>query len=115
MAMNRQEKQELENLKIKLALHCTDEVQPDLPIPQRTEGIVNGWIFNSYSMQVKKSCSTATGHGVDKWGTITAQNAIVQFSTKLRALKAMRTAIELECAKKLYEVDKLIMQAEEGE
>jgi hypothetical protein len=111
MAMNKKEKALVEDLKIRLALRFTDLVVEDIDFPAAGVGadnFVKGYVFNSYSVRVNKSCSDYLYHNHHSDGKTTTQGSIRQFSTRLLALKAMRNEIELKIAKQLYEVDQMI-------
>lgn len=108
MAMNKKEQAYVESLKERLALCFTPEVLPDVPRPGVNEGLVKGFSFNAYSREVRKSCSSYLWHADGSWDKIDAQGAIEQYSTRLLALRAMRNAIEMRCARELRSVDIMI-------
>ena len=108
MAMNKKEKDYVEELEIKLALRFTEPVEKDLFPDEDYKIIVNGYSYNSYSQRVEKSCSTKMNHSLSGWDKTTSQNGIKQYSTKIKALKAMRHEMEINFAKALYKIDKLI-------
>jgi hypothetical protein len=91
------------------ALRWTTQVEPDLLEPENYTDIINGWSFNSYSMVAGQSWSSAyrNGSGTYKETSSASQDAKKQYSSKLLALKAMRNAVERECAKKLLLIDKM--------
>ena len=99
---------------MQLALHFTEKVAPDIPIPRSTDGIVNGISYNSYSRCVRKTCSSSIAHNDHGWDKVTSRDPIAQYSSVLKSLKAMRTEVELDCARKLHEIDKMILEASEG-
>lgn len=108
MAMNKKEKEMVEDLKVRCSLRLTEPVFPDVEIPKYDEPDTKGFMMNSYSMRVDKACSSAHGHcstGDDK---TTSQGGIKIFSTKLLALKAMRSEVEIRIAKELRKIDKMI-------
>lgn len=109
MAMNKKEKQELEDLKIKCALRFTEPVEKDVDIPELySDTIANGWGFNVYTATVYKTCSSSIYHNSRGWDVTNSQQPIRQYSTKLLALKALRNATEQDCAKKLRKIDIMI-------
>lgn len=112
MAMNKKEKQEMEELKIKCSLRFTDPVEKDVDIPDDYDTIVNGYGFNSYSMRIHKSCSSSIYHNNHEWDKTSSQQPIKQYSTELLALKAMRNKVENECAEKLRKIDVMIKDLE---
>ena len=111
MAMNKKEKQLVEALKQQLAFKRTVNVEKDLA-PPSTEmvgfNIVNGYSFNMSSQIVSKSCSSCLSHSYGNWNDTKSRQPIEQFSSKLRALKALRYALEEDVAKQLRQVDKQI-------
>ncbi|HEY3494771.1 MAG TPA: hypothetical protein VGK73_08805 [Polyangiaceae bacterium] len=112
--MNKKEQAEVEELRTRLALRFTDaDTEPDIPAPT-FENLTRttGYIFNTYSMTIDAMWSEASRHG--QIGSISArQLAIPLYSTRLRALRAMRRAVELECAKRLRVIDIQIAEADE--
>lgn len=110
MAMNKKELAYVESLKERLALCFTPEVAPDVPRPGVDDGLVIGYSFNAYSREVRKSCSSYLWHAVGSWDKTDAQGAIEQYSTRLLALRAMRNAIEMRCARDLRGIDIMIEQ-----
>lgn len=88
------------------ALRFTQDVERDLPPPQNFSGLSKGWNYNaslSY-FRVEKACSSSVGHG-DGWERTCSQCPLSLFTTKLKALMAMRRELEQECAKILAKVD----------
>ena len=96
----------------------TPEVKTDVAVPK--DGTVSGFTFNAHAMDVRHSISSARAHG-DTWlsygpcETTTTQQPIRQYSTKLRAARALRCAVERECAERLRRVDALIREFESEE
>jgi outer membrane PBP1 activator LpoA protein len=105
--MNKKEQQLVEGLKTKLALKFTEPVNADVLIPVDNK-IVNGYTYNSYSMRVEKSCSSALHHNIGQWDKTYSQRPVAQYSSKLLALKAMRNEVEKACAYKLRQIDLMI-------
>lgn len=118
MAMNKKEQAEMADMRRELAearaLRYTPRVEPDLPAPRPLTGEkISGWDFNSYSFEVKQAWSEsfAHGNGPARDRRMTAsQGAVPLYSTKLRALKAMRNEMERKAARDQAEVDALIEQ-----
>lgn len=117
MAMNKKEKQLVEDLKIKAALRWTSPVEIDVPIPSHDSlefgEVIKGYSFNSYCRSVDISCSSSMYHNLHGDTKTTSQQPIEQHSTKLLALKAMRHEVEKEFAKELYKIDLRIEEEEE--
>lgn len=96
------------------ALRWTDaQTGPDVPKP-RDVGITTGWSYNPHTRVVMPmwSQSVTHGHGHDptKSGS---QRGKALYSTKLRALRALRRSVEVDCARKLAAIDAQI-RAEGG-
>lgn len=108
MAMNKKEQEYVESLKIKLALRFTEKVDCDVEITEEWGEVVNGYSFNLYAQRVEKSCSSRTAHSLYEWDKTSSQRPIKQYSSRLRALKAMRYAMEMQFAEDLREIDKII-------
>lgn len=108
MAISKKEKQMIEDLQIRLALHFTEKVEPDIAIPDDYDVIKNGYSFNSYNHNITKSCSSAICHSSVGWDKTTSQRPIKQYSSILLALKAMRNELEYKFAKELGNIDVLI-------
>jgi hypothetical protein len=117
--MNKKEQKAFDDLKEQLriakAMRFTEDVPEDVPIPKEWKELAKGWLFNAYRWKsyanptaVDKACSSTTGHDFGSDTKTSTQGPKPLFSTKLRALKAMRRAIELEYAKSLADLDKLI-------
>lgn len=93
------------------ALRWTSEVLPDV-MPPESGGYTQGWTFNAYVRNVQIAWSGATVHGYGEAPTRGAcyrsasQNSIRLFSTKARALSALRHALEKECAAALLKIDR---------
>lgn len=109
MSMNKKEKELVEDLYVRLALRFTDTIELDVEIPESfSPNLSKGFMMNEYSFLVTKACSSSIGHSVHGDEKTTSQKGIKLYSTKLRALKAMRNAIELKCAKELRKIDVMI-------
>lgn len=116
MAMNKREQAHFEALQTKLqvayALHWTSEVKPDVPPPIGV-GFTAGWLFNSYSKTVTPACSTSVSHGTGEDPRPTTQGARSLYSTKVRALRALRHAMEQQYAEALASIDAQIKASED--
>ena len=110
MAMTKAEKKVVEELREEIvqlkAFRRTAGVARDVPIP--SEGVVFGWSFNLYAKRVYESWSkrnsNGQGHIVPPPG-FGSSNGIAQFSTKARALRALRYDMEKAMSKELSLVD----------
>ncbi|EAM5811609.1 hypothetical protein FDA16_07790 [Salmonella enterica] len=119
MAMNKKEKEQLENairlMAVNRALRWSDYgADRDVGLPHGTNQYVNGWSINTYSCRVYKSWSSTVSHG-DGWveneerPRSASQKGIAQYSTKEKALKALRHCMEMKFAEALYEIDQQIL------
>ena len=116
--MNKKEQKAFDDLKEQLriakALRFTEDVPEDVPIPSEWKELAKGWMFNEHRWthgragSVQRACSSPTGHCFGDDTYTNTQGGKSLFSTKKRALTAMRRAIELEYAKSLADLDKLI-------
>ena len=120
MAMNKKEQAEFHALRTELAivsaLRWTAPVERDLPPPasgERMSSYTSGFDFNAHSVTVSPAWSSSTVHSIgyaapSKYSA--SQNCRTLFSTKLKALQAMRYEVELASAKKLAGIDKMIAE-----
>lgn len=114
MAMNKSEKQMVEKLHTRLALRFTPIADgPDLYPPKNSYGDDNltfGYsiVGSSTSVRVCESCSNTSSHSNSSRDRAYSRGGIMQFSTKVLALKYLRNILENEFAKRLREVDILI-------
>lgn len=115
MAMNKKEQAEVEALKTALAFRFTSNVLPDLQPPTTGSELRKGWLFNVYSNQVDPACTSVISHSVGRDDQARSQGCRVLFSTKLRALRALRYAVEQECALKLRQIDVRIESEQKAE
>lgn len=119
MPMNKKEREEFEAMKqalrIARAMRFTTPVAPDVP-PPKGSGSTSGWLHNSYRGAAIQAWSESVSHGLggpDRKSTGGgSQNSRPLFSTELLALKAMRHEMEMDFAKKLAQVDRLIEEVE---
>ena len=118
MAMNKKEQAEMAELKKQLsivrALNWTQPVIKDVPRPD--SGTTHGYNFNTHNCLVYEVWSQPVRHGTGRAPTphgSASQNGIAMYSTKILALRGLRYAVELECAKKLAAIDAQI-EAEES-
>lgn len=132
MAMNKAEKAALDLALTVASFYRTVPVERDLPPPTdemrrmevlppgygRAQGareawrngeiISMGWDFNSYSPRAEKACSGYISHNFGDWNGTSSQQPRTLYSTKLKALRAMRHAIEMETCLRLRTVDRMI-------
>ena len=102
------------------ALRWTGPVERDVDIPEK--GYSEGWDYNTYSMIVWRGWSDSVSHGkgrVPEDGKYRSgsQRGVKMFSTKARALAAMRHEMEQKAAAEILRVDRMIaaaMQEREG-
>lgn len=125
MAMNKKEQAAYDQLvaqaRINRALRWSDyHVERDMPVPETSWDYQNGWSFNVSSGTVYPTWSGNSVHGTREEGEVVdaasrrmrgmngSQNGIPQFSTKERALKALRRSLEIKFAMQLDAIDKAI-------
>ena len=118
MAMSQKEKSMLEDalskIEITSALHWTKGADPDIAIPAKKDEITEGWLFHTSSKKAVESWSSSSNHGdmpfLSKYDTQYKKGSAL-FSTKSKALMALRHAVEEQAAKDLLEIDKKISEA----
>ena len=107
MAMTKKELAEMDALKTALRIaksfRFTSEVAPDLR-PPKDHSLTKGWLFNDYSHDVFKACSSSVHHG-NGWERTSAQNPRSLYSTELLAYRALRYAMEVKLSAALARVD----------
>jgi hypothetical protein len=111
--MTKAEKAEVERLKtalgLALALRFTDAPEePDIPAPIPGAAATTGWTFNKYSRVVGQAWSESNSHGDGPMripARVASQQGIPLYSTKLRALRALRRNLERLCAEQLRAID----------
>lgn len=111
MPMNKAEKQVLEDLKTRVALRWTEAVQTDVDPPERSGELAKGFLYcGEYSdhPRVEVACSSAVHHALGYNDKTTSQGPRELYSTRLRALRALRFAVEKRCALALRHIDYLI-------
>lgn len=89
------------------ALHWTDDndIAPDVPPPTGWNELTTGWTFNAYARWIDVACSSSFAHAVGRTDKTTAQNSRALYSTRARAVRALRCAVERECAELLLKID----------
>lgn len=96
------------------AFRLTEECKPDVPPPSGGyQDISRGWAYNSYSKTIRESWSTYMTHGDFYNGERISgsQGSRWLYSSRERALKAMRHEVELQAAADLHKIDQLIKGA----
>jgi hypothetical protein len=114
MVMTKKEKELFDEalLRIELltAFHWTKPVEPDVPIPQN--GIVSGWAYNLSTRNVYEAWSSSNKHGDMPYSPkFWYGNGINLYSTKTKALAALRHAIEIQAASDLLSIDKRMVES----
>ena len=100
------------------ALHMTDDIEPDLMPPEYGEPMSKGWVpiyvgrMQRTTEQIKQMCSGVNSHGTG-WKEAKGQGPLKMYSTRLKAMKALRRAIERQAADELAEVDETIKALEQ--
>lgn len=123
MAMTKKEKAEMEEMRNRLqilsALRWTEGVKPDLSPKDILDdqpldtAYISGYTYNAHNGIVSPAWSRRHSHRIGQSVPVSnnstaSQHGLALFSTRLLALKACRHAVELECAKKLEEIDRAI-------
>ena len=119
MPMTKKEQAYLEELLTAIALrHTYEKVEPDLPIPEGGSGkTTKGWLYYGESSdhpRLQETESTSYSHK-DAGSSSGSQGCRALYSTRLLALRALRRAMEKECAKRLRIVDCMIEKEKENE
>lgn len=110
--MNKKEQAQMEELRTKLALRFYPEVLPDLDIPTYEEGIINGYIFNEYTNEIIKACTSEHHHSIRNWDKTTSQNPIKLYSTRELAYKGLLHEMAKSFAKELRKIEILAENTE---
>ena len=123
MAMTKKEKEAMQaaidKADLIVALRWTAPVGKDVKPPDR-EGYSEGWTYNAYSKVVEIAWSTSVAHGkgpIPKSGVYQSgsQRSLSMYSTKSKALAAMRYEIETESARHLMAIDRRLRKLTEAE
>lgn len=119
--MTKKEKAMVEALLTVAALRPTADVERDVPPPDAGSSfgaLSTGWDFageRSDWPRVCEACSSYLYHGIDSHTKTRSHGSRHLFSTKLRALRALRREIERQCAERLRKVDRMIEEEESKE
>lgn len=105
-----------EAAQIRTALRWTDDtdIAPDVLPPTSRDELTTGWTFNAHSRRVDVACSSVISHAIGRTDKTTAQQPIRLFSTRVRALRALRVALEREFAAELAKIDGLLAETPES-
>ena len=108
--MSKKEKELVEELYTLNALRFTEKVLPDVLPPEYFSEVKihNVYLYNAYIIRVTEACTSSIAHSTSTHNITTSQNPRALYSDRIRALKAMRNEVEMECAKKLRSIDKMI-------
>lgn len=121
MAMTKAEKAALEVALTECALRRTAEVKPDVPPPGYGSGLsvlTRGFAVvgeRSDYPRIDEGCSSSIFHSVRSTTKTDTQGPISLYSTRLKALRALRYRVELQCAQRLRKIDKMIEEEELAE
>jgi hypothetical protein len=119
--MTKVEKARMEALLTEAALRRTSPVEPDVipPHPQAlSRELSTGFAIVgelSDSARVEVACSSSVSHAVGYTDRTTTQNPKALYSTRLRALRALRYKVEARCAALLRKIDRWIEEETQGE
>ena len=95
--------------RIRAALHWTETAEePDVPPPQGWRELNTGYVFNLHYLCIEEACSSSHYHSIGRTDKTTYQRPLSLYSTRLRALLALRNAVERECAERLAKIDQMI-------
>lgn len=117
MSMSKKEQAEFAAAKkaviVARALNWTEPVERDVPPPAYNQNDTLGYTFNTYDARVMYGRSSSIHHATsdsEMPQKTRSQRPLSMYSTKLLALKALRHAVECECAEKLARIDMDIAQ-----
>ena len=97
--------------RIRAALHWTEEAPgPDVLPPTGME-LATGYLFSVSCLRVDPACTSFSLHSAYRSDKVTTQGSRRLYSTRLLALRALRNAVERECADRLAKVDQMIEDA----
>ena len=117
MAMTQKERAavdaEREALLTRLALRFTEPVLPDVPRPdsgqKRTKGFLyRGSLSSVSNVEATPACSSSVFHSSRSNTETDSQGGRALYSTRLRALKALRNELEIQAANRLRYLDTII-------
>lgn len=96
--------------RISAARRWTDDsdIEPDVPPPSGFNELTTGWVYNAYARRIDVACSSSVSHAIGRTDRTTTQGARALYSTRERALRALRVALERQFAEELAKVDALL-------
>lgn len=113
MAMTKKERADMDaaitRAETLAALRWTEDVAPDLPVPQWGQH-TEGWLFFSDRVEEAWSESVRHGFGRDR-SRGGSRSGVPLFSTRERALRALRHQTEMAAAQRLRAIDIAIRAA----
>ena|ERR1051325_639452 len=113
-AERERQEREANEARFRAALRWTEPAPgPDVAPPERGE-LSTGYLFNAHTNRVDVACSSSVSHAFGQTDRTTTQGPRYLYSTRLPALRALRNAVERECAGRLAEIDRQIEQEEGG-
>lgn len=123
MAMNKREKAALQaaidRADMYASMHISEAVEPDVMPPEEMgESDTSGWTFNAYSKLVEEGWSGITSHGSGPGkspGVWACQGPQKLYSTKRKALQALRHEMAVNAAEELMRIDRMIAECDGGE
>lgn len=93
------------------ALRWSEAFLPDVPIPTNAVRLSTGYTYNAHynaghtGDRVQPACSSLVSHGIGSTTATTTRGPLPLYSTELRALKALRHDVVLQCAQRLALID----------
>lgn len=110
MAMNKTEIKEMERLQTLLALRITDQIDPDVEPSKHYDQWAEGWsVFYSH---IERTFTSSLAQRRGEKDGIGSRAIEPIYSTRVKALRAMRNRFEREFAQKLRQIDLEIAKAE---
>lgn len=105
--------QQEQEARIRAALHWTETAEgPDVMPPLPSDPLATGYVFNAYVLRVDVACTSSAFHAIGRIDRIELQRPMRLYSSRLRALLALRNVVERECAERLAKIDQLIAEEE---
>lgn len=89
------------------ALRWTDDsdIAPDVAPPDRYDVLSEGYYIIVSARRVVIACSSSVAHGIGRADKTNSRDSIWLYSTRERALRALRCAMEREFAAELAKID----------
>jgi hypothetical protein len=118
MAISKKEQKRFDDitqeLRLLSAFHLTAKAEPpDVPRPKNSSDFLCGYTINEYTRKVLPSLTKSHYHGTNFENEgfpnkTTTQGGLDLFSSKLKALRALRNLVERQCCEMLLAVDEKI-------